>query len=225
MCGRFVITGGTRLLRRFQEEYGVEVAASENLEKVLPPGGAAYLPFRDVPVIHAADGGVRARPMYWQLIHPWNREFKSSYTQFNTRRESLSKRHNRELLAHRRCVIPASRFFETRRRGGGGDTGRESYAFALGESELVPLGGIYSVWVNPGDESDRRYSCSIITVPANELVAAVHDRMPFILPPAAVKQWLDPAETDFSRLLALVEPFPATAMVRRHEAPAQGGLF
>jgi putative SOS response-associated peptidase YedK len=206
MCGRFNLTGGSRLLLRFEEQFGVRVAEPENVERLLPEDGVTYLPFRDVPVFYTdSDGVTRVREMYWQLIHYWNREFKSSYTQFNTRAESLAKRHNRELLERRRCVFPVTSFFETRKEGGRTLKPKEIHEFSMGERGVIPLGGIYSVWVNPEDGDDKRYSCSIITTEPNELVAQVHDRMPFILPPEAVAVWLDREVTDFDRLMGLIK--------------------
>lgn len=41
------------------------------------------------------DGLVKIRNMYWQLIYSWSEEFKSKYTTFNIRAESLGKNHNR----------------------------------------------------------------------------------------------------------------------------------
>jgi putative SOS response-associated peptidase YedK len=47
-----------------------------------------------------------------------------------------------------------------------------------------------------------------ITVPSNELVAQIHDRMPLILPRAACERWLS-GEPDPHDLLV---PFPAELM-------------
>ena len=48
----------------------------------------------------------------------------------------------------------------------------------------------------------------ILTVPANELVAEIHDRMPLILPKVAYERWLG-QEPDPHDLLV---PFPADQM-------------
>jgi putative SOS response-associated peptidase YedK len=52
-------------------------------------------------------------------------------------------------------------------------------------------------------------SCTIITCPANELVAPVHDRMPVILAPEDHARWLDPSEGDGR---ALLRPYPAAEL-------------
>ncbi len=213
MCGRFTQTGGSRLLLRFREQFGVAVAEADGDVRMPPERDVTYLPFHEVPIFYSgSDGAIRMREMYWQLIHPWNKEFKSEYTQFNTRAESLGKRHNRELLERQRCVFPVSSFYETRKAGGRAVTPKQVYEFTFKDQDIIPLGGIYTVWTNPEAEEDRRRSCSIITVKPNSLVAEVHDRMPFILPAESVGDWLDRDLTDFETLLSLVKPYNAGMM-------------
>ncbi len=207
----------------------MELVEPEEMARVLPEQGITFLPFHEVPVIYTdRDGVTRVGEMYWQLIHYWNKEFKSPYTQFNTRAESLRKRHNRELLERRRCVFPVSSFYETRKVGGKAVTPKESYEFTLCRQEIIPLGGIYTIWTNPDDREDRRPSCSIITLKPNSLVAGIHDRMPFILPPDAVSTWLDRNITDFDLLAALVEPYDPEKMSMTREGeggPSRDRLF
>jgi len=207
MCGRFTQPGDIDIINGLKAGYGVDVNGS--------PGDAGppvhreqtISPFNDVNVIFTSrDGVTHLASMYWQLIQPWNEEFKSSYTCFNVRMESLSKQHNERLLRHQRCILPVRSFFETRKIGGVVVKPKESYEFALKSGKLVPLGGIYAVWVNPVDENDRRYSCSIITLEPNEIIGEVHDRMPLVLDETSVRTWLDPAVSDFDELIRLIRP-------------------
>jgi len=146
MCGSFTQPGDINIIEGFRARFGVEVSDD--------PGDAGQpvsheqkaTPFRDVNVVFAGkDGVVRVASMYWQLIHHWNQEFKSKYTAFNTRVESLDKRHNEPLLRRRRCIFPVSMFFETRKIGGRPVQPRESFGFSLKGGGLMALGGIYSV--------------------------------------------------------------------------------
>jgi len=97
-------------------------------------------------------------------------------------------------------------FFETRKVGGRTAQPRESHGFNLKAGGLMALGGIYSVWRNPQDEEDRRYSCSIITLEPTEIIAEVHNRMPFILRDADVTAWLDPELDEFDKLMEMICP-------------------
>jgi putative SOS response-associated peptidase YedK len=69
------------------------------------------------------------------------------------------------------------------------------------------IAGIWENWKNSKGEWVRTFA--ILTTPANELVATIHDRMPAILAPAAYDRWLgtEPDPRD------LLQPFPSDLMV------------
>ena len=69
------------------------------------------------------------------------------------------------------------------------------------------IGGLWENWRHPQSGEWIR-TVAIITVPSNELVAQIHDRMPLILPKAACERWLG-EEPDPHDLLV---PFPAELM-------------
>lgn len=54
-------------------------------------------------------------------------------------------------------------------------------------------------------------TCAILTCPPNELMAAIHDRMPVIVPAAACNRWLDPS-TSTVDLQSLLVPLPSEEM-------------
>ena len=68
--------------------------------------------------------------------------------------------------------------------------------------------GIWDNWSNGGELIT---SCAIITTPANELVAELHNRMPAILHPEHQDAWLDP-KTSTAELLRMLAPVPASEM-------------
>lgn len=219
MCGSFTQPGDISIIEGFRARFGVEVSDD--------PGDAGHPinqeqkanPFRDVNVVYSrGDGVARVASMYWQLIHHWNREFRSKYTTFNTRVESLEKRHNEPLLRSSRCVFPVSEFYETRKIAGRPVQPRESYGFSLKGGGLMALGGIYSIWHNPEDEDDSRFSCSIITLEPTDIIAEVHDRMPFVLQDADVKTWLDPEVTELDHLMDLIRPISSEDLKRSKPA-------
>lgn len=218
-CRRFTQPGDIEVVENFKSHYGVDVNTV--------PGDAGpplheeriATPFNDVNVIYTdRDGVIRLGSMYWQLVQPWNRDLESRYTCFNTRKESLSRRHKEPLLRHHRCILPVKSFFETRKIGGKPVKPREAYEFRLKDRGLIALGGIYAVWVDAEDPEDRRYSCSIITLEPNEIIAEVHDRMPLVLPEESVKTWPDPRFTDFDEVMELIEPVAPEVLERRQEA-------
>ena len=72
------------------------------------------------------------------------------------------------------------------------------------------IGGIYSIWRD--NEGRSFYSTSMITVPANEVVGKIHQRMPFILPRNEEKNWLDRHQSDLAHIKSLIKPYPAEFM-------------
>ena len=76
------------------------------------------------------------------------------------------------------------------------------------DSQPFGVAGIWENWKRPGTEDWVRTFC-IITCPANALVAAIHDRMPVILPPSAHDRWLACIEPDPRDLLV---PYPPELM-------------
>jgi putative SOS response-associated peptidase YedK len=64
----------------------------------------------------------------------------------------------------------------------------------------------------PAGPTEKLFTCAIMTTPANSLIEPVHDRMPAILPETDWDAWLDPAQTDSSKLLPLLQPFPVESM-------------
>jgi len=81
-------------------------------------------------------------------------------------------------LRSRRCLVPASWFYEW-------DAGRSKVAFKPGADSQpgLFLGGIWEYM-----QEEKRFV--ILTVPADEAVRPVHDRMPLILPQGSWEDWL-----------------------------------
>jgi putative SOS response-associated peptidase YedK len=216
MCGRFRLNGPIKVIRDIQPVLGVPVAFVSDDARELISDRRIHRPYNDVPTIYMdRDRNVRLTAMYWQLIHYWCERFESRYTNFNTRRESLDKKHNRELLSRHRCLVPAHGFFETRKDARGRVyKPREAYEFLAKDGGLMMLGAIYSVWRNPADREDRRPSMSIITMDPNEIVGEVHPRMPFVVPPELFLTWLDRDFTDFESVMGLIRPLDSKELQR-----------
>jgi putative SOS response-associated peptidase YedK len=93
-----------------------------------------------------------------------------------------------------RCAIFADGFYEWRER--------KPYYFTLEDNELFAFAGVYE----PGG------GCTIVTVPANRLVAETHNRMPVILSAEAQTAWLEPGDIDEQRASEVLVPLPSAAM-------------
>ena len=109
----------------------------------------------------------------------------------------------RDAFMRRRCLIPADGFYEWKRS----PLGKQPWRFTMADKKPFAMAGIWEEW---GKEADKRETCAIITIGANELMAPIHDRMPVIVSPETYARWLDPANESASELLV---PYPAEEML------------
>ncbi len=125
--------------------------------------------------------------------------------QINARSETASRSPAfREAFAHRRCLIPATGFYEWRKAPG---SRAQPWLFQMADGRLFAFAGLWQ----PPPEGGAPASCLILTTEPNDLARAIHDRMPAILAPEDYAAWLDPATTS-ATLQPLLRPFPAQAM-------------
>src|SRR5206468_916363 len=117
----------------------------------------------------------------------------------NARAETLAER--AMFRGAVRCVVPADGFFEWR--------GAQPYWFHAPDQRLLLLAGLWE----QGPAGPRFV---VITTAANALVAATHDRMPALLSPACVAEWLARPASE------LLVPAPMEALAARPVSPRVG---
>jgi putative SOS response-associated peptidase YedK len=194
MCGRYMMTSPVEALR--------QLFLFEERPNLMPRYNVA--PTQDVPIVRLSrDGQARELIMArWGLVPFWADDLKIGNRLINARRESVhTMRPFREAYNRRRCLVPADGFFEWRKEG----KARQPFLIRRRDHAPFAFAGLWERWKDPSDGTVIR-SCTIITCPANELVASIHDRMPVILAPEHHARWLDAAAADARRLL---EPCPA----------------
>jgi putative SOS response-associated peptidase YedK len=103
----------------------------------------------------------------------------------------------------RRCILPIDGFFEWKAITG--QKARQPFAIAMKDGSSFGIAGLWENWREPASGEWVR-TFAIITVPDNELVATIHDRMPAILHRADYDRWLG------------IEPDPRTAIPFRTAA-------
>ena len=124
----------------------------------------------------------------WGLIPHWCQDPSGGRRPINARAENVPKLPMfREAYALRRCVVPVDGFFEWRAIRGA--RAKQPYAIAMKDGSPFGLAGLWENWRDP-KTGDWERTFVIITVPSNELVRQIHDRMPAILKPGSFDRWL-----------------------------------
>jgi putative SOS response-associated peptidase YedK len=196
MCGRYMLTTPVDALRQmFLFTERPNLAPRYNIA-----------PTQEVPIVRPTrDGAGRELIMVrWGLVPYWADDPKIGNRLINARRESVARTAAfREAYQRRRCLVPADGFFEWQKDG------RTRQPLVVRRKDQAPFAfaGLWERWPQPGGGVLR--SCTIITCPANELIAPVHDRMPVILATEDYERWLDPSRADGRELL---EPYPAAEL-------------
>jgi putative SOS response-associated peptidase YedK len=141
----------------------------------------------------------------WGLIPPWAKDKKIGYKMVNAMAETIAtKPAYRSAFKARRCLIPASGFYEWAQ----GPDRKQPYYIQIQGTDLFSFAGIFERW--GGDEDIE--SCAIITTDPSETVKPIHNRMPVILSPDNYAEWLDPKSSE--RILkSLMGPYPAKMIV------------
>jgi putative SOS response-associated peptidase YedK len=156
--------------------------ASKVDDFVLPPWDYNVAPTSMQPIIRQSRD-TRERElvsMRWGLVPFFTKDLSSlkAFSTINARAESVTKSATyREPFKKRRCLVPASGFFEWKKLDA---KYKQPFAFDLANSQMMAFAGLWDAWKDPAN-GQWLQSYAIITTEANELMAPVHDRMPTIL--------------------------------------------
>ncbi|MCL6647489.1 MAG: SOS response-associated peptidase [Chloroflexi bacterium] len=188
MCGRYTLVNLTALPRRFRLD-------------ALPPALPQRFniaPSEQAPVVLRQSPN-RLALMPWGVLPRWAMEEKAGGRRLiNARAETVAQAKTFAFsLRRRRLIVPASGWYEWQST----TRGRQPYYFRRRDGDLLGFAGLA---VSGADGEGY----VIITVPANELAARIHPRMPAVLDPAEEDHWLDPTCRETSALLALLRPCP-----------------
>lgn len=198
MCGRYTYTDEIRDIRiRF------------DLERDLPLFKPRYniAPGQDVPVIFNRDGTRSLTMMQWGLVPSWAKDPAIGNRMINARAETLAEKPAfKRLIGKRRCLVLADGFYEWRKEG----KRKVPMRIRLKTAGSFGFAGLWDSWRKP--DGTELQSFTIITTEANELLRAIHDRMPVILVGDDEKKWLDFDIKDAGRILSLLKPFPPELM-------------
>ena len=116
----------------------------------------------------------------------WTKTRKELPSTFNARAETITARPMfRDAFRERRCIIPASGYYE----GKPTPTGKQPYYISARDGSILPFAGLWDEWHDP-ESGEQIRSCTIIVTDANALTRPIHKRMPVILVGAQQTAWL-----------------------------------
>lgn len=199
MCGRFGLFATPELLEAY-------FALAARPAPFAPRYNVA--PGQAVAVVRERDGRRVLDSLRWGLVPFWAKDASIAHRLVNARLDGLAtKPAFREAWARRRCLVPASGFYEWSEPVGGRK--RPYFATPSGEP-LLALAGLWERWRSP-TTGETRETCVIVTTAATADLATIHDRMPLLVPRAAHGSWLDPT-TSLVDIAAAVATPPALAL-------------
>lgn len=176
MCCRYYYEDFERELRELMRAEAVVQLSGFDSGKLsdrdVSPSQSAVTIHAAGPGIAHATSGLGASKMYWGFTNPYKKGLV-----INARSETASeKKLFADSMANRRCLIPASGFYEW-------DRHKARYRFTLPGKELLLLAGIFRE-----EQGIDRYT--ILTTDANDSMIRVHDRMPVIIDRSEIRSWI-----------------------------------
>jgi len=188
MCGRFELkTKFEKLPKVLKQDYPSGLDSKYETQNIIRPS--------DPVLVIKNEGRIKTTFMTWGFISPWAKDpfDKKMPKPFNARSESIEEK---KLFSgswkYKRCLIPASGFFE------------KKYRFRKRNNETFWLGGIWSKWTSKdGAEIE---SCCVLTTESNALIKPLNHRMPVIVPNGYEGQWTEQVkdEDELKRLFLLI---------------------
>lgn len=166
MCGRFFI----------DDEMSAEIrkilADLEDTSETGIKTTGEIFPTNTVSVLVGKQGGMNLASYTWGFPN-----FRNKSVIINARQETAAeKKIFRNGLINKRCIIPASGFFEW-------DRNKNKIYFTDPSSPVLYMAGLFADF-----NSENRFV--ILTTNANPSISNIHNRMPLILTESGLKPWL-----------------------------------
>ena len=173
MCGRFELkTKFEDLPKILKQNYPRGLDTKYETQNLVRP--------TDPVLVIKNEGKIETTFMSWGFISPWSKApFERGRPRpFNARSETIEeKKLFSESWKHKRCLIPASGFFE------------KKYLVRKANYETFWLGGLWSKWTSP--DGAELESCCVLTTEPNDLIKPLHFRMPVIVPNGYEEKWTE----------------------------------
>ncbi|WP_343076421.1 SOS response-associated peptidase [Jiangella mangrovi] len=230
MCGRYVADASI-------DDLAAEFAAIADGSVLELMASFNVAPTDRVPVVleRTDEPPERTRQLHaarWGLIPSWAKDASGGAKMINARIETVGEKPAfRGPVARRRCVVPASGYYEWQRGPGGSGRKQAFYIHPPGGAARLAMAGVFEWWRDdsvPAEDPARWVlSASVLTTtPAPEL-AHIHDRMPVFLTADTLGDWLDRGNEDAAGVLDLARSAAGSVgagLVARPVGPEVGNV-
>ena len=181
MCGRYVVA------------YDPDTLVSGFSVLRVPPFPRRWnvAPQSMVPVVHETKDGERvATLMRWGLLPHWAKDPALGHKLNNARAEGLfDKPSFRQAARRRRCLLPASGFYEWQATPAGKQPWYISPRDTSPGALPLAMAGLFEAW-RASEDDEWLLTCCVVTTAPNALMAPIHDRMPVLLARQDWARWL-----------------------------------
>ena len=124
------------------------------------------------------------RMMRWGLIPSWSKGPDARFNMINARAETIAEKPAyRTAFRQRRCLIPADGYFEWSVQA----QAKQPYYIYKQDKGLFAFAGVWEQWQSPEQQIN---SFSIVTTEAKGALLRIHHRMPVIVGPEKMDDWL-----------------------------------
>ncbi|MDX1519483.1 MAG: SOS response-associated peptidase [Gammaproteobacteria bacterium] len=204
MCGRFsILNDEASLAEHFALIDSCQFRTSYNVT-----------PSSEIPIVRLSETNRKMTTAHWGFVPHWAKDDK--FKPINARAETVaSKPFFRGAFKKKRCLIPASGFYEW--QGAKGE--KQPYYIKPAGSDLFAFAGLWDHWDSPDKSFD---SCTIITTTANKTMAPIHSRMPVIIDPGDYDDWLAKGNRELLKPYeGAMEAWPVSKSVNspKHDGP------
>lgn len=187
MCGRFALTLPNDAMAQL-----FDAGPANDLPQV---PNYNTCPTTNIHVVQAQESR-RLVAMRWGFLPHWYKSPSDGPLLINARAETLAEKPAfRAACRSRRCLIPATGFYEWTK-----DAAGNRLPWYIRRRDAAPLvfAGIWQAW----DKGEHVLNtCAIVTTGASDSMARIHHRMPVILTPEKWPLWLGEAGTGASKLM------------------------
>ena len=180
MCGRFAITLPDDAMAR-----AFDAVPANDLPE---PPRYNVCPTQPVATVTSRDGQRYLAPMRWGFLPHWFKTPTDGPLLINARAETIAEKPAfRAAARERRCLIPASGFYEWTKDAQGN---RLPWYIHPSDGDMLVFAGVWQDWERDGQ---AMRTCAIVTCAANATLSPIHHRMPVILAPKDWALWLGEA--------------------------------